>query len=169
MDGKLIYILLLIGYFVFKFFSEDKKAKERKKKLEDAKNPSLPKNETYEPAPKKEKPWDEILREIMDQSKQKRREVETVGPPPVRYPKFEPLKKVTQKKSSSKPQRKNIATSVQTSMADEIKPAVTEGGDDKQHTAFDIDAYKISDETGGRTIDLREAVIQSVILNRPEY
>ena len=115
MDGKLIYILLLIGYFVFKFFSEDKKAKERKKKLEDAKNPSLPKNETYEPAPKKEKPWDEILREIMDQSKQKRREVETVGPPPVRYPKFEPLKKVTQKKSSSKPQRKNIATSVQTS------------------------------------------------------
>ncbi|GDX51357.1 hypothetical protein LBMAG27_04040 [Bacteroidota bacterium] len=167
MDGKLIYILIIIAYGIYSSYAKSKKEAERKKAIEEKKLNPIGGNSTK---PIIEKPvptgnsWEELIRNITQETKAKKQVVKT---------------QTTAQKSQAayNKKKKSVQENVFVAMGDDSnnpnfqqtnnpalnKPQVTISD------MYAVKSYDIKEEEISYQLNAREALIQSVILTRPNY
>jgi hypothetical protein len=166
---NLFYILLVIGYFIYQFYTANKrKAAEELKKRREAggvvevqdKNPSPP---TMHDRMK------EIYREMEMKSKPYARQEEQSKTQP--KPKSVSYQKQVEK---SRPQKKkapepflNVDMTTEEVLPEGSPSGMQDGFEKGKITNYDYNAARKEEKT--TRINLREAMIANVILNRPEW
>lgn len=170
MDGKIIYILLIIAYGIYSNYAKSKKEAEKKRKVTTS---TAPPPYASTPAPSKEQPsrapesWQELIKSISQETKKKKQQVVVT-------------QTASQKSQSNyDKKKKSVQERVFTQIpADEMKVDVMHGIPDegtRVTVASSVEtsaqeAYQIKEEeTNGYVLNAREAIIQSIILTRPEY
>ncbi|MEI7801990.1 MAG: hypothetical protein WCI97_05060 [Bacteroidota bacterium] len=170
MDGKIIYILIIIAYGIYSNYAKSKKEAEKKRKVSTS---TAPPPYASTPPPTKEQPsrapesWQELIKSISQETKKKKQQVVVT-------------QTASQKSQSNyDKKKKSVQERVFTQIpADEMKVDVMQGIPDegmRVTVASSVEtsaqqAYQIKEEeTNGYVLNAREAIIQSIILNRPEY
>ena len=184
MDEKIIYILLFIAYGIYSTYAKSKKDAEKKKALEARKlNPTGNTNQpTISEAPEKAAPnsWEELIRTITQEVEVKK---QVVKKPTVKTQTASQKSQAAYNKKKKSVQEKvfvpiNVEElSVNERSADELSIDVMKGIPDEGISTtvtapsglYDIKPYDFKEEEISYQLNAREALIQSVILTRPNY
>ncbi len=170
MDGKIIYILIIIAYGIYSSYAKSKKEEEAKKKK--VSTSTTPPPYASIPAPK-EKPiaesWQELIRTITQETKKKKQVVVTQTAAQKSQASYNQKKKSVQERVFNQIPGNETGLDVMKGLPDE-GPRVTSNMTVTPEEISEQKAYQIKEEDGaGYILNAREAIIQSVILTRPEY
>lgn len=183
MDGKLIYILIIIAYGIYSSYAKNKKEAEKKKSIEEKKlNPSGSNNQQTvieKPTPAATS-WEELIRTITQEAQNKKQEVKkTIAKSQTDSQKSQAAYNKKKKSVQEKvfvPMNVDEAN-VNERSADELAIDVMRGIPDEgisttittKNDMYEIKPYDFKEEDISYQLNAREALIQSVILTRPNY
>lgn len=184
MDEKIIYFLLFIAYGIYSSYSKSKKDAEKKKALEARKlNPNgNTKQQTIIEAPTQPAPnsWEELIRTITKEVEVKKQEVKK---PAMKTQTASQKSQAAYNKKKKSVQEKvfvpmNVEEmNINERSADELSVDVMKGIPDEgistttkaPENLYEIKPYDFKEEENSYQLNAREALIQSVILTRPNY
>lgn len=174
MDGKLIYILIIIAYGIYSSYSKSKKEAEKKKLHEEKKmnNSGSPDAAVVNEKPKEEiNSWEDLIRSIKKETTMKKQVVKPQTTSQQSQAAYNKKKKAVQEKVF-------VQMKADESAIDELKIDVMKGIPDEgipttaaiNTNLNESEAYLIvKEEESSYKLNAREAFIQSVIITRPEY
>ena len=174
MEGKLIYIIIGLLYAAYSYYSKKEKEEAAKRKSAQRNPPpsfGTPSTQTEAPrpaAPASFPSWTETLKEIMAETQQKKK---TVAPKPTTFQKsksaYDKKKKAVQEKVFVPMVTDEMSVDEQKGIPDEAVRTTSNisSTDIQNDKAYEINAEEIF----AYEFNARQAFVQSVILNRPQY